>query len=79
MSAKDELERQGWKVASVSSGDHLRRVLATYEELGIETVLEEISPEECSGCRECYRSGNETPYRIYVKQGRQVEPRSRKA
>ena len=73
MSTREQLEREGWKVASVTGGDHLRRMVAMYEELGIEIRLEEISSEECSGCRECYRSANETQYRVYVKRDRQPD------
>lgn len=70
MSTRDRLEREGWKVASTTSGDHLRRMLAMYKELGIETCLEAVLDEECSGCRECYRAGNETQFRVYIRQSR---------
>ncbi len=73
MSSDDNLEREGWRLASITSGEHLRRMLATYEELGIETRIQEIGPDECAGCRECYRTGNETQYRVYVKQGRHAD------
>jgi len=78
MSTKDKLEREGWKVASTTSGDHLTRMLAMYEELGIETRLEAVGIEECSGCRECYRTGNETQYRVYIKRDRYADSRNRK-
>lgn len=68
MSIREKLEREGWKVASISGGDHLKRMLAMYEELGIETCLEAVAADECSGCRECYRAGDETQFRVYVKQ-----------
>jgi len=64
---KDLLERTGWKVASISSGEHLKRILDMYAELGVEIRLEEVSPEECSGCTECYTKGSETIYRIYTR------------
>jgi len=73
MSTRDQLEREGWKVASVSSGDHLRRILSMYEELGLETRLEEVSLQECSGCRECYLAGDEPQYRVYVKRNRDAD------
>jgi hypothetical protein len=63
---KQELEREGWRVASITGGDHLKRTLEMYQELGIEVYLEEVKPEECAGCTECYRLGNETIYRIYT-------------
>ena len=38
-----------------------------YHELGIEVYLEEVKPEECEGCTECYKASNETIYRIYTR------------
>jgi len=67
MSTKDELEKQGWKPASVTAGQHLKRTLEMYQELGFETYLEEISPEEYDGCAECYESSGETIYRLYTR------------
>jgi cation transport ATPase len=64
---RQQLEAEGWKVASVTGGDHLKRTLEMYEELGIEIYLEEVKPEECEGCIECFTAGNETIYRIYSK------------
>ena len=67
MPSQEELEKQGWAPASVTGGEHLRRVLEMYQELGFETHLEEINPEECSECTECYKSGGETIYRVYTR------------
>ena len=67
MSTKDELDKEGWRPASITGGQHLRRTLEMYQELGLETYLEEVSPEECGGCTECYKSGSETIYRIYTR------------
>jgi hypothetical protein len=64
---RQQLEAEGWKVASVTGGDHLNRTLEMYQELGIKVYLEEIKPEECEGCTECFTAGNETIYRIYTK------------
>lgn len=64
---KQQLEAEGWKLASVTGGDHLKRTLEMYQELGIEVYLEEVKPEEAEGCAECYKAGNETIYRIYTK------------
>ena len=68
MPTKDELEKEGWRVASITGGEHLRRTLEMYQEVGIETYLEEITPEECGDCTECYKAG-ETIYRIYTRTG----------
>ena len=64
---RQQLEAEGWKLASVTGGDHLKRTLEMYEELEIEVYLEEVKPEECEGCTECFTAGNETIYRVYTK------------
>jgi len=64
---KEQLERDGWRPASITGGQHLRRVVQMYEELGFETHLEEMTPEECGGCTECYRSAGETIYQVYTR------------
>ena len=64
---RQQLEAEGWKMASATGGDHLKRMLEMYEELGIEVCIEEIKPEECGGCIECFTADNETIYRIYTK------------
>ena len=64
---KQELETEGWKLASVTGGDHLKRILEMYQELEIEVYLEEVRPEEYGGCTECFTAGNEAIYRIYTK------------
>ena len=64
---KQELEAEGWKVASVTGGDHLKRTLEMYQELGIEVYLEKVEPEGCGGCTECFTAGNEIIYTIYTK------------
>jgi len=62
-----EMEREGWKMASVTGGAHLKRTMEMYKEMGFETYLEAVNPEECAGCTACYKSANETIYRIYTK------------
>ncbi len=65
---KQELEKEGWRLASITAGDHLKRTLEMYRELGIEVYLEAAKPEDCGGCTECFTSVNETIYRVYTKQ-----------
>ena len=60
-------EHGGWKLASVSGGTHLKRTLEMYQELGIEVYLEEVKPEECTDCTQCYTAANEAIYRIYTR------------
>jgi hypothetical protein len=74
MATKNEREEEGWKVASITGGEHLRRTLEMYQELGFETYLEEVSPEECGGCTECYKSDGETIYRLYTRVKDEVTP-----
>ena len=64
---RQELEKEGWELASTTSEAHLRRILEMYQELGFEVYLEEITPEECGGCTICYVTGNETITRIYTR------------
>ena len=64
---RQELEKEGWELASTSSGAHLRRILEIYEELGFEVYLEEVTPQECGGCTICYVLGDETITRIYTR------------
>ncbi len=66
---KEKMEREGWKLASVTSGAHLKRVLDMYEEVGFEVYTEEVTAEECGGCTVCYSAGNETITRIYTRSG----------
>ncbi|NPV60123.1 MAG: hypothetical protein HPY75_10710 [Actinobacteria bacterium] len=62
-----EVEEGGWREAVVSSGDHLKRVLDEYVELGFECLLEEIEAEAAPGCSECFKAGEERLYRVYVR------------
>ncbi len=65
---RHERRVEGWKFASVTGGDDLSRTLEMYEELGIETYVEKVDPNECNGCTKCFKAGNETAYRIYTKE-----------
>ncbi|HIE16924.1 MAG TPA: hypothetical protein EYP71_01855 [Dehalococcoidia bacterium] len=65
--SKQQLETEGWKLASITSGDHLKRTLEMYQELGIEVHLEETTPEECQDCIKCFTTANEAIYRIYTR------------
>ena len=67
MKTKEEMEKEGWKLASTTSGLHLRRVREMYEELGFDVCLEEVTPEECGGCTKCYVAGNEPITRVYTR------------
>jgi hypothetical protein len=75
MPVRAESQGEGWKLASITGGAHLRKTLAMYHELGIETRLEEINPRECGGCTECYQANNEIMYRVFTKMhdGREAE------
>jgi hypothetical protein len=64
---RQQLEAGGWKMASVTGGAHLKRTLEMYQELGGEVYLEEVKPEECEGCAQCFMENNETIYRIYTR------------
>ena len=67
---EEELEKEGWKLASTTSGEHLRRILEMYEEIGLDVYLEEVTPEECGGCTACFTEADETITRIYTRPGK---------
>jgi len=60
-------EAEGWKMASISSGEHLKRTLDMYRELGLEVYLEEVEPDQCPGCSRCFTENNDAIYRIYTR------------
>ena len=67
---KERMDREGWKLASTSSGEHLGRILEMYRELGFEVYTEEETPEtleECGECTKCYLAGGETAFRVYTR------------
>lgn len=64
---RDKMEREGWKLASTTSGEHLKRTLEMYQELDFDVYAEEVTPEECGGCTICFVEGNEAMTRIYIK------------
>ena len=64
---RQQLEAEGWKMASVTGGAHLKRTLEIYQELGVELYLEGVKSEECDGYAQCFTENNETIYRIYTK------------
>ena len=70
---KDRMEREGWKLASTTSGEHLKRTLEMCYELGFDVYIEEVTPEECGECTVCYVAGGETIYRIYTRAKDQAE------
>ncbi|MBC7247505.1 MAG: hypothetical protein H5T73_06980 [Actinobacteria bacterium] len=60
-------EREGWREAVVSAGDHLKRVLDEYGELGFECLLVELDAEAEGGCAECFLAGGERIFRVFVR------------
>ncbi len=62
-----EVAEGGWREAVVSGGDHLKRVLDEYRELQFECLLEELDTDAVEGCAECFKSGGESMYRVYVR------------
>jgi multimeric flavodoxin WrbA len=69
-----QLKNEGWKLASLTSGEHLKRTLEMYNELGIETYLFTVDPEKCGTCTKCYIFGEEKPYKIYIKKPEYLMP-----
>lgn len=65
-----EKEVGGWREVLVSGGDHLKRVLDEYGELGFECLLEKIEADGIEGCAECYKIEN-CIYRVHVRRRRE--------
>ena len=70
------MENEGWRFSGISSGAHLKRWIAEYQEMGFEIYLEKVDRSqenkdsiECgSECTACYDNEIEQPYRMYIKQ-----------
>jgi multimeric flavodoxin WrbA len=65
---KKRIEKEGWKLASTTGGEHLKRTLEMYKELDIETRVIELDKDTCVECTKCYADGNNTAYRVYTRQ-----------
>ena len=70
---RDRMEREGWKLSSTTSGEHLKRILEMYDELGFDIYTEKVTPADCGECTECFMVGNETIYRIDIRDKEQAE------
>ena len=70
---RDRMEREGWKLSSTTSGEHLRRILEMCDELGLDIYTEKVTPADCGECTECFVAGDETLYRIYTRAKDQAE------
>lgn len=66
---KDEAEliACGWKLATISGGEHLERALQMYSELGFLTKLVEANHDNHEHCTVCYRIMGEPVYKIYTR------------
>ena len=71
---KDKIRMAGWNLSSTTSGEHLKRILEMYEELGIEVSLERVTREECGECTLCYKDSGEPLYRVYTRQKTHKRP-----
>ena len=62
-----------WQEVAIDGESHMRRMRDMYEELGFEVRLEEIQPERCKQCTECFRERGEKIYRIYARREQEAE------
>jgi hypothetical protein len=65
---QQRLKAEGWKMATITAGTNLDRILEMYRELGIQVYLEELKPGQYKGCTKCFTDSKETIYRVYTKQ-----------
>ncbi len=61
-----ELIQTGWRLATITGGDHLERALRMYAELGFSTTLVEMNPAEQEQCTLCYQSSHRPLFKIYT-------------
>jgi hypothetical protein len=64
---QQQLEAEGWKIATITGGTNLDRILEMYHELGVQVYLEETKPDQCNGCAKCFTQSQEIIYRIYTR------------
>lgn len=62
-----------WQEVAIDGERHMSRMRDMYEELGFEVRLEEIQPERCKQCTECFRERGEKLYRIYARREQEAE------
>ncbi|MDI6873961.1 hypothetical protein [Candidatus Solincola sp.] len=67
LDGSDPSPEEGWREAVISGGEHLKRVLDEYGEMGFECLLEELGDEDVEGCAKCYLLGGERMFRVYVR------------
>ena len=67
LKTNEQLEAEGWKLASITSGEHLKRMLDMYEELGIEVYVKKTSAKECLNCTECYKEDKAFISKVYTR------------
>jgi hypothetical protein len=65
---QQQLEAEGWKIATATRTASLDRILKMYRELNVQFDLEEVKPDPCEGCTKCLTENKETIYRICTKQ-----------
>ncbi len=71
----DDLLRNGWREALISGGEHLKRVLDEYLDLGFECALQELDPFQVEGCAHCYKAEGERLFRVFVRSKKKVAKR----
>jgi hypothetical protein len=64
---EEELQAEGWQLATVTGGVHLKRIVNMYKELNIPTYLFQVDPHQCGECIRCFVTCGETAYRVYFK------------
>lgn len=64
---KEHIDTEGWNLSTTTSGQHLKRTLEMYRELGFDVLIKEVTPEDCGECTACYVAGKETLYRVYTR------------
>jgi hypothetical protein len=61
-----------WQEVALDGETHVSRITEVYEELGFETRLEEVKPEELTQCTKCFQERGEKIYRVYTRRKQEV-------
>ena len=62
-----------WQEVAIDGETRLKRLVDTYEELGLEICLKEAKPEEVEQCTQCLQESGEKIYRVYARRQQEAQ------
>lgn len=61
------LEKEGWERRSILDEPRLSEVVGMYEEMGLEVLVIEMTPDLADGCEECIAGKQEKLSLVYTR------------